>query len=481
MADPGDLESKCKASLDFFGLFDDPIGEMVGLVAKLFINAAFGVLQAVLDIDSQNQGVSAQISGQVRWIVVYLSVGSILFSAAKMALDRRAESGQTALKGIMRVLLVSTLASTLVNTFTILMDRYTEHLLEGAFEALRDKIDCADALPNMLMLVVGCLLLIAGIIHALLMWIRLGVMILLMGTLPLAASASMTDWGTTWWRKHIGWMTAWLLYKPTVGLVIWSGATMVNATTTGEGEVKQVNTQIAGMGILLLSAVCLPALMRIIVPATEALGQSDGVGKATTGVVGGIASGAKAVGGGAMTVATRGLAGGGAAAKGGAASGASGSGSGGSSGGGGGSGVRSGQSAGGGQGGGGSGAGSQGGQGPQGSQGGGGSQGSRGAQGSQGGQGRQGNQGGGGQGPLSGGGGGGSPGGGSSGGGGTAASGARAAATRALPIVGAVAGVAGHVAHKTVKGALNVAQSGVEGANGTNGTDGPSGARNRGG
>ncbi|MFC9844397.1 hypothetical protein ACFWFF_03750 [Streptomyces sp. NPDC060223] len=280
----------CGGGLDFFGMFTDPIGSMIRMVAKIIIQGAIGIFMSVGGIATTDEPASTVISNQTRWIVVYLAIGSILFASAKMALDRRGESGTTALKGILRVILVSAASSAMIATFVNLMDNYSQHLLRGSLLNLMEGIDCNGGIPDMLLLVIGCLLIISGIIHALLMWIRLGVMIVLVGTLPMAAAASMTDWGGTWWRKHIGWMTAWLLYKPTVGLVLYSGAVMVNSSESR----NPVDTQIAGMGLLLLSAVALPALMRIIVPATAALG-GDSVGDATMGVAGGLASGAKSL------------------------------------------------------------------------------------------------------------------------------------------------------------------------------------------
>ncbi|GAA4788420.1 hypothetical protein [Streptomyces ziwulingensis] len=413
------LAAKCGGSpLDFFGMFSDPIGEMIKMVAKIVMRGALGIFDSVGEIDSYDEAASNEINSQIQWIVVYLSIGSILFAAIKMALDRRGEAGQTALKGVMRVTLVNTAASSVIITFIVLMDRYSHHLFEKSLENLMRGIDCSDDIPAMLLLVVGCLLLLAGIIHALLMWIRLGVMIILMGTFPLAAAASMSDWGGNWWRKHLGWLIAWLLYKPTVSLVLYSGSVMVNADNT-----SQTNTQIAGMGVLLLSAIALPALMRVIVPATEALG-GDSVGQATMGIAGGIASGAKSIAGGALTRANPAAAAATAAKAPTGASGSSGSSpgraSGGSGGGGGGSGGRSG----------------------------GGSGESR-ASGSSGGGGSS--SGGGGS---------------SSGGGGSSSGGGSAAAARApLPVIGAAVLGAAAVAAKTAKGAANITASGVSDAN----------------
>ncbi|MCX4233229.1 hypothetical protein ACH4Y0_03995 [Streptomyces sp. NPDC020707] len=292
-----DGDHGCGGGLDFFGMFDDPIGEMVSMVAKLVMRAAIGMFEAVGEINSYDEDSSNKVNTQTQWIVTYLAIGSILFAAIKMALDRKGDAGQTALKGVLRVTLVNTAASTVIITFATLMDRYSSHLFRDSLDELMSGIECMSdkVMPAMLMLVVGCLLILAGIIHALLMWIRLGVMVILMGTLPLAASASMTQWGGTWWQKHVGWLIAWLLYKPAVSLIFYSGAVMVNAQ-----GVDQVNTQIAGMGVLLLSAIALPALMRVIVPATEALG-GDSSGQATMGAASGIASGAKSIAGGAIS------------------------------------------------------------------------------------------------------------------------------------------------------------------------------------
>ncbi|MFE6482667.1 hypothetical protein ACFVGN_07020 [Streptomyces sp. NPDC057757] len=280
----------CDGGLDFLGMFGDPIGTMINMVAQIIIQGAIGIFLAVGGISSTNADASAKISAQTQWITVYLACGSILFAAAKMALDRKGDTGATALRGILRVMLVSTAATSVIAAFVKLMDDFSKHLLKGALLNLLEGINCNGDIPDMLLLVVGCLLIISGIIHSLLMWIRLGVMIVLVGTLPMAAAASMTDWGGTWWRKHIGWLVAWLLYKPTVALVLYSGAIMVDSSETH----SDVDTQIAGMGLLLLSAVALPALLRLIVPATAALG-GDSVGSATMGVAGGLASGAKSL------------------------------------------------------------------------------------------------------------------------------------------------------------------------------------------
>ncbi|MFJ9423216.1 hypothetical protein [Streptomyces sp. NPDC101249] len=394
-------EKNCGGGLDFWGMFTDPVGSMIRMVAKIVMSGALGLFDAAFTgVASDDVDASNIVSRETQWIVVYMSIGSLLFAAIKMAIDRRGESGTLAMKGLVRVALVSVVATTVIDTFAVLMERYSSYLLRKSLNEILKGIDCSGSVPDFVLLIVGCLLIIAAIIQMILLWIRLGVMVLLMGTLPMAAAASMTEWGGTWWRKHLGWMLAWLLYKPAVGLVMYTGATMISKAN------NQTNTQIAGMAMLLLSGIALPALLRLVVPATAALG-GDAVGAATMGVAGGIASGAKSVGQAAAGAGSDGMPGG---------AGPSGSDGGGSSGG--------------------SGSSGEGGRG--------------GAAGQNGGQGGS-----------SPGGDGGSPGEGFGGGGGGAATGGGMAAA------GAAAGVlaAATIAKDVAKGAADIAKSGVEGAN----------------
>jgi hypothetical protein len=146
-----------------------------------------------------------------------------------------------------------------------------------------------------LVLIFGLLVMLSSFVQICLMYIRIGVLIMLIGTLPLAAASSMTGWGEGWWKKHIGWLAAWLLYKPAAALIIYSATTMTN-TKNANGD-ADLNANIAGMGMLILSVFALPALLKLIVPATAALGGTSG-GTVALGAVNNIASGAVSIAGG---------------------------------------------------------------------------------------------------------------------------------------------------------------------------------------
>ncbi|MCF3136853.1 hypothetical protein [Streptomyces olivochromogenes] len=282
----------------FFSFLGNPIGTIIELVANTILAGAVAVFGALITGVPTLTGTATakDVGSQTQWLVVYLAVGSLIFASVRMALERRGTAGVTALKGILRVILVSGAATTVVTAAAAVADDYSTFLFNaGAQQQLNNVGACSngDNVQSFLLLVLAFLLLISGIIHTILMYIRLGVMILLLGTLPLAAAASMTDWGAGWWRKHIGWMIAWLLYKPAAGLVLYAGSAMI----TSGGKGGDINARIAGIGLMLLSAVALPALLKLVVPATAALGGASAMSGAMSSVGGALATGARSLGG----------------------------------------------------------------------------------------------------------------------------------------------------------------------------------------
>ncbi|WP_406079039.1 hypothetical protein [Micromonospora sp. NBC_00858] len=267
-------------------LIDQGIDGILRKIASSIMNAAaslFGDLAQNVPTLSPDQEINSKIGLQTNWLVVTIAVASLLFASVRMALEMRSEAGMAAVKGLLRLMLVAGAGSFVLGELVLLSDRYTAHLYEaGVRQQLQSIASCDNGgIATFLLIIIGILLIIAGIVHIILLYIRLGVMVLLVGTLPLAASASMTRWGSTWWRKHIAWLVAWLIFKPAVGLILYVGTTMIAYTGTNATHQK-----IAGCGVLLMSAVALPSLLRLVVPAAAALGSSDGAASAASSATG---------------------------------------------------------------------------------------------------------------------------------------------------------------------------------------------------
>ncbi|MBD9702777.1 hypothetical protein IHE56_11875, partial [Streptomyces sp. ID01-12c] len=235
-----------------------------------------------------------KIMAEVDWIVAYVAVASLLLAAIRMAVDRKGQSMRQAFMGMWKVILVGAASVPVVTALMKASDAYAKDVY--ARSNLGDKANEMLGVLTLnqpgLVLIFGLLVMLSSFVQIVLMYIRIGVLIMLVGTLPLAAASSMTGWGEGWWKKHIGWLAAWLLYKPAAALIIYSATSMTHDT-------KNLDQVIAGMGMLILAVFALPALLKLIVPATAALGGTSG-GTVAMGVANNMASGAVSIAGSAV-------------------------------------------------------------------------------------------------------------------------------------------------------------------------------------
>ncbi|SER74614.1 hypothetical protein SAMN04487983_102179 [Streptomyces sp. yr375] len=255
------------------------VSTAVQIFAEAIGNATAEVLKSLngvwLRVGSAagSSGAIDDINAETEWLVAYIAVASLLVAAFKMAMDRRGEPLRPVIRGMMRVLLISTAGTWIFQRLATASDNFASYIYERS--ELGDRASTILGVVTLrvpgLILVLGLVVMLAAIVQIVLMYVRIGVLILLLGTLPLAASASMTGWGENWWRKHLGWLIAWLLYKPAAALVIYS-ATAMTRDSAG------LDANIAGLGMLVLAVFALPALLQLVVPATAALGSASGGG-----------------------------------------------------------------------------------------------------------------------------------------------------------------------------------------------------------
>ncbi|MET9440150.1 hypothetical protein [Streptomyces sp. NPDC006610] len=278
------------------GAFANAIGSAASEVLKS-LNGVWLQAGSPSSLNPQGQTGLNGILNETQWIVGYVAVASLLVAAARMAYERKGQPMQQALLGMWKVILVSAVAPLIAGKLYEASDAYAADVYEKA--QLGENAETMLGLTTLtspgLILIFGLLIMLAGFVQIILMYIRLGVLIMLIGTLPIAAASSMTGWGEGWWKKHLGWLIAWLLYKPAAALIIYSATAM----TQDDRAVALENT-IAGMGMLILSVFALPALLKLIVPATAALGSTSG-GTVAMNFANNIATGAINIASGGMS------------------------------------------------------------------------------------------------------------------------------------------------------------------------------------
>jgi hypothetical protein len=284
---------------DIDGAVSSVTGDVLSGISQDMATAATGLLKTLStfwmsvqtpDLTSPGSAVTA-IEGDTSWIVAATAVVCILVAAGKMAIRRRGEPAGTMLIGLVRLVVVSAAATAIVAAAGKLGDTFsadlmsTAHLGSGGWSGIISTTAVSSALApgSGMLLIVALLIIISSLIQLMLMVLRLGLLIILTGTLPLAAAASMSDWGETWWRRHLGWLAAWLLYKPTAALLYAAAFVLTQG--------KSLTEVLSGFMLLILSVLILPALLKVIVPMTASLGAASG-GTLALGAAGALATGA---------------------------------------------------------------------------------------------------------------------------------------------------------------------------------------------
>ena len=128
----------------------------------------------------------------------------------------------------------------------------------------------ATATTAVIAIVLGLIAFLGSVIQIMLMLVRGGMLVLLVGTLPLIAAFSNTEMGGQWFRKATAWLLAFALYKP--------AAAIIYAVAFDLAGHPGALALLDGVMMLLLAILALPALLRFLVPATSALAGGGGAG-----------------------------------------------------------------------------------------------------------------------------------------------------------------------------------------------------------
>ena len=168
-------------------------------------------------------------------------------------------------------------------------------------------------------IVAGIIAMLVSLVQICLLIVRSALSVLLAGTLPLAYSATNTQWGKQWSQKHASWLIAFVLYKPVAATIYAAAFKVTGSALTGqlEGAATSIVGLMSGLVLMVAALFALPAMMRLIVPAVGAA--SAGGAMFAGAAVGSAASGAVNMG---SRMAAKGGSSGGGGGAGGGASGA---------------------------------------------------------------------------------------------------------------------------------------------------------------
>lgn len=262
-----------------FGLIYDAIGHMIAVAVEAVIKAV-GTLWIYVPTLHVTEGGGYQpvatvsfMRGQVMWLVVAAAVVSTIVAGVRMAWQQRGEPLQDLLKSLLTLTVVAFGGLALVTVLTeagdLLAQRFIDRAVDESGLSFAENLAALIAGPLIAgggpivfptIIIFGFAAVLISFIQIMLMLVRNGMLILLAGILPLAAAATNTEMGKTWFKRICGWLIAFIAYKPFAALIY---ATAIMLAGAQDSLVKVIT----GLAMMALSIIALPALLRLVAPS----------------------------------------------------------------------------------------------------------------------------------------------------------------------------------------------------------------------
>ncbi|GAB2785812.1 hypothetical protein [Streptomyces daliensis] len=260
---------------------------------------------------ADNGGPVAFLQDSTLWVTSFTAVLCLLFAAGHLAWQRRGDSAKQALQGLLNLVVVSSAGVATVGLLTSAGDKFSVWIIDRStgcqqISAAGEPVaQCVDEFEkrtsamlalggtdsSFLVLIMAMLVVIGTVAQIALMIVRMAMLVILTGTLPLAAAASSAPAGRIWFRRSVGWLLAFVLYKPAAA-VVYAAAFSIS----GQKQDNEVVSMVSGVVLIVLACATLPALMRFAAPVVQAAvsgggrsgrssGGSDGSSGAATGAL----------------------------------------------------------------------------------------------------------------------------------------------------------------------------------------------------
>lgn len=258
---------------------------MMVLFGVAFIGASSGIVGSVMGSGPVSGGGAAVKIQSHLWVYMLVAATvSVTVGIVRMMWQGDARPGQDTLKAILQLVVVAGASISFVQLCITMGDGFSDWILSEAANgdfgaALVKTMVFSVRIPGgpILILIVGLLALLAAVFQVIVMICRAGMLVVLTGMLPLSAAAMNTEAGKSWATKNMGWLVAFLLYKPVASIIYATCFWMVGGGAFGSDTGSLVNV-LVGFAFMIMSLVALPALMKACVPAVGALTSGGGGG-----------------------------------------------------------------------------------------------------------------------------------------------------------------------------------------------------------
>ena len=289
----------CAATEGFINSLFHGVTDSLGDLAKSL--GSFWVNTPSIPLTGEDNAVTF-IRDTTLWYVGVLMVISVLIAAGQMMWTRKGQPLTELLSSLLKFAIINAASVSGVTMLLDSGDKFSAWIIKQSTDEGFDKALSTLIGPEVFKsgitvgiaifaIVMGIIAIIVAVIQIGLLIVRSAMALILVGTLPLAFSATNTSWGKQWSQKHVSWLIAFILYKPVASLVYAAAFKVFGSAGKIDGDDGQRMTYfISGLVLMIAALFALPAMMRLIVPA---VGAASGAGAMFAGAaVGSAASGA---------------------------------------------------------------------------------------------------------------------------------------------------------------------------------------------
>lgn len=263
------------------------------LGAIFLISGATALVSGLLPNGPQGAGGAVLfLQSSLWWYMGAAAVVSVIIGGVRMAWEQRAEPGKETIKSLLTLIVVAGAGVTIVGLLVSGFDSFSVWILNGALNCdvgtntacFGNNISTLLALTTnpatgglgaLLIIILGLIAILATAFQIVLMIARGGMLVILTGILPLSAAATNTEMGKGWFKKNVGWLVAFILYKPAAAIV-YAAAFQLAGTNVFQDDGTGFIAVLTGLILMVLALFAMPALMRFVTPLVGAMSAGAG-------------------------------------------------------------------------------------------------------------------------------------------------------------------------------------------------------------
>lgn len=251
------------------------LGEIAKSSATFFTNAPATLSPQMLETVEFLRGRTAWIAGLVMAV-------AMMIGGAKLAIEGKGEDLAALAKSMLVWLLINGSAVGVISLLLVMGHRFSVWILDQATagksfaENLTELLVAPDkALSGLLLLLVMVIAALASLWVYATLTLRLLLLIPLLAALPITSASYSTEAGKAATLKVVGWAFAVTISQPAIAFIYATAFKLMSASLDTDDGMRTV---VFGLVTLGLAGITLPALLRLVAPATAAIVGSSGGG-----------------------------------------------------------------------------------------------------------------------------------------------------------------------------------------------------------